>query len=236
MKRLTLFAVAVLAVALVGGCSHPWLDNPQAASSANSAASTSAPPFQPAGGKDAQSSGSLMSRTSPATTVTVPAGTPLTVRLQASVSSATAASGEEFDAVLDEPLVIDGKTIADRGARVVGRVVAARESGRLHNSGYLRLTLASVNVNGKLVPVQTSSIALSGGAHKNRNLAMIGGGTGAGALIGGLAGGGKGALIGTMVGAGAGTGTAYATGKKDVALSAEHRLMFRLLQPINLRS
>ena len=164
--------------------------------------------------------------------LTVPAGTPVPVRLQTAVSSATARPGEHFGAVLDEPLIIDGRTVAERGAAVVGRVVQSRRSGRLHDSGYLRLTLASIAVNGKQVPVQASSVFLQGGSHKKRDLALIGGGAGAGTLIGGLAGGGKGALLGGLIGAGGGTGTAYATGKKDVGFGPERRLTFRLTQPL----
>ena len=40
--------------------------------------------------------------------------------------------------------------------------------------------------------------------YKNRKVKTIGGGAGAGALIGGLAGGGKGAAIGALIGAGGG--------------------------------
>jgi len=50
-----------------------------------------------------------------------------------------------------------------------------------------------------------------------------------------LAGGGKGALIGSMIGAAGGTGTAYATGKKDVGFSSERRLTFRLTQPLRMQ-
>lgn len=168
--------------------------------------------------------------------ITVPAGTVIAVRLQNTVSSATASPGESFDAVLDEPLVIKGQTVADRGAAVTGRVVEAKSSGRLHSSGYLRLTLASITIKGKAVPVQTSSLFAKGVNHNKRNAALIGGGAGAGALIGGLAGGGKGALIGGLVGAGAGTGGAYATGKKDVAFGVERRLSFRLTQSVTTQS
>jgi hypothetical protein len=166
--------------------------------------------------------------------VVIPSGTAITVRLQNAVSSATSRPGDEFAATLDQPIVIDGQTVAPEGAQVTGRVVAARRSGRLSHPGYLRIALASVNVNGKVVPVQSSSVMVAGGSHKRRNLAWIGGGAGGGALIGALAGGGSGALIGSAIGAAGGTTTAYATGKKDVGFGTERRLTFRLTRPVTI--
>ncbi len=164
----------------------------------------------------------------------VPKGTPIYVRLDQTISSTTAQAGEHFSAVLDEPLEVDGQTVVPQGTKVNGQVVAASESGRLHNAGYLRLTLSSLMLNGKEVAIQTSSIFVKGGSYKNRNLAYIGGGAGGGALLGSLIGGGKGALIGSAIGAAGGTTAAYATGKKEVGFSAERRIGFRLAEPLSI--
>jgi hypothetical protein len=243
MKRISFIFASVLLVMAMVGCGSKTGPNaadqnqPSTTTVAQNQASNDSMPFSkhddgngapPFSKRDKDDSKSSLVPNA----VTVPAGTPVSVRLQQSVSSASSNAGDSFQATLDEPLVINGQTVAPRGAAAVGKVVQAKSSGRLHDSGYIRLTLASIEINGKQVPVQASSIFVKGANHNKRNLAMIGGGAGAGALIGGLTGGGKGALLGSAIGAGAGTGGAYATGKKDVGFGAERKLTFRLLQPV----
>lgn len=241
MKQLRLLGmVPLLAVSLLVACGRGPLSGPAQAAGpdqpAPAADATSQPaPFSKPSGEGASASHLLSPSKVVPSTLTVPAGTPLVVRLQATLSSASAEPGQEFDAVLEEPLVVDGQTVVARGTPVIGRVVAARHSGHLSNSGYIRLALASVEISGKQVPVQTSSVFAAGGAHKNRNLAWIGGSTGGGAIIGALAGGGKGAAIGSLIGAAGGTTAAYATGRKDVGFAAERTLSFRLTQPLSVR-
>jgi hypothetical protein len=164
----------------------------------------------------------------------IPSGTAVYVRLQETISSRTAQAGQSFSAVLDEPLLVNGQTVAPEGAEIKGRIVAARESGQLRDAGYLRLTLASITLGGKDMPLQTSSVFVEGGSFNKRNFAYIGGGAGGGALIGALAAGGRGALVGTALGAAGGTAAAYATGKKEVGFLAERRLGFRLTQPLDV--
>jgi len=87
---------------------------------------------------------------------------------------------------------------------------------------------------GRAVPIATSLDTRTSEAHKKRNIELIGGGAGVGALIGGLVGGGKGAAIGAGAGAAAGTGGAALTGEKNIEIPAETVFTFRLKAPAEL--
>jgi len=164
----------------------------------------------------------------------LPTGTPITVRLQQRLSSATAVPSERFAAVVDEPIMVGDQIVVPVGAVVEGHVTVARRSGRLRHPGELGLTLDRVTVGQQIITLTTSRVVARGRSHKKRNWGWIGGGTGGGAVIGALAAGGKGALIGSGIGAAAGTTTALVTGKKDVVFGSERRLTFRLNQDISM--
>ncbi|HKV03628.1 MAG TPA: hypothetical protein VJO53_00830 [Candidatus Acidoferrales bacterium] len=170
--------------------------------------------------------------------VTVPDLTAIHVTLNNTVASNQSRPGDHFEATVSQPIVVDGKTVIPEGAQATGLVVDAHHSGRLRGRARLQLALETVRVNGSSYQIHTASDVRVGGKHKKRNLVLIGGGAGGGALIGAIAAGGKGALIGGPVGAGAGTAVAFFTGKKDVRLRAETPLTFRLAQPvaINVKS
>ncbi len=237
MKRTFVAFLVIAVLALMSACGH-MPDNSQANADSNTVAA--AAPDAAADGKlpfskSGDSKGGFFSKEA-IEPLTVPSGTPVTVRMQTGVSSATNNAGDRFDAVLDAPLVVNGKTVAPAGAPVTGKVVAARRSGHLKDPGMIQIALSSITIENKAMPVSSSSVVAKGASHQKRNLAIIGGSTGGGALLGGLMGGGKGALIGGAVGAAGGTTAAYATGKKDVGFGAERRLTFRLTQPITVRS
>src|SRR5579864_4873279 len=166
---------------------------------------------------------------------TIPYGAKITVRLDAGINSRTAKTGQTFHARLAQNLIVNGKTIADAGAPVKGKVTHAKPSGRLHAPGELTLRLTSVEIKGKAVPIATTAYRAKGKSHTKGNVEKIGGGAAAGALIGGLAGGGKGALIGTAAGAGAGTGVAAATGKEEASIPAESALTFAITTAATLK-
>jgi hypothetical protein len=157
---------------------------------------------------------------------TIPAGTHITVRMNQELKSGKAQTGQHFHATLARDLVVHGRKIAPAGTPVRGKVTYAKSSGRLHDPGQISIRLTSLQLKGRTIALSTGKYHVEGKSHTKSNVTKIGGGTAAGALIGGLAGGGKGALIGAGAGAAAGTGVAAATGKEEAVIPAEKILTF----------
>ena len=165
----------------------------------------------------------------------VPADTVIAVVLDQTISSKTAQAGDKFTATIESPVEIESKLAIPKGARADGVVRDAKAAGRFKGGATLVLELTSITVAGRDYDVQTSSAARSSKGKGKRTAAMVGGGAAGGAAIGGIAGGGKGAAIGALIGAAAGTGGAGLTGNRDITLSAETPLDFKLLQPVKIR-
>ena len=166
----------------------------------------------------------LLALISTMSAATIPAGTPVSVRISTSLNSGTNHTGDTWDGTLANDIVVGGRTIAKRGDPVRGKVTLAKSSGRLHAPGQLSLRLTSINGEA----VSSTRVGRTGKGHMKSNVTKIGGGAAAGAVIGAIAGGGKGAAIGTLAGGAAGTGVAAYTGKEEAKIASESVLNFTI--------
>jgi len=197
------------------------------------AAELSPPPAQAAAPARTQAAAPPPAKRAPAN-ITIPAGTRLTVRLIEAVDTAKNKEGDTFRASLDEPVVIENKTVIPKNANVSTRLVSAKSAGRFAGSSAVVLVLSTVRIGGKTYEVETGEFTKQAASRGRKSAAVIGGTAAAGALIGALAGGGKGAAIGAAAGAGAGTGVQALSKGEQIKLPAETLLEFQLKAPVTV--
>jgi hypothetical protein len=166
--------------------------------------------------------------------VVIPAGTRVTVRTTSAISSETAASGDTFSGSLEEPIRVDGKEVAPRGAIVDGVVAESDEGGRVKGVASLSLRLTHIRLGGRKVAVQSSLFTKAAPATKKKDAVKVGIGAGIGAAIGAIAGGGKGAAVGAASGGAAGTGLVLATRGEPAVVASESILSFRLTSGVTV--
>lgn len=170
-----------------------------------------------------------------AKTITIPAGTVVNVRLMEKLSSGIQTNGDAFLATMDQPLIIDGLVIAERGSKVEGVVVEATPSGRVKGRASLGLELKKFHSSdGQYVAIATDTFRKEAESSAKSDAAKVGAAAGIGAAIGAIAGGGKGAAIGAAIGGGAGGGGVLATRGKPAELAAETQLSFRIATDVQV--
>jgi hypothetical protein len=170
-----------------------------------------------------------------ARSITIPDGTLLNVSLSERVSSDAHVQGDTFSAVLTEPVIVEGLVIAEKNARVSGKVVDAQRAGKV--KGLARLTLELTHLitsDDQRIAIHTAQFVKQADHSKKEDAKKVGIGAAVGAAIGAIAGGGKGAAIGAGAGAGAGAGSVLLTRGEEAELPVETRLSFRLTQDVKL--
>lgn len=159
--------------------------------------------------------------------IEIPADTSIGVRMIDEIDSAKAKQGDRFRASLSQALVINGQTVADRGADAVVQLVEEKEAGKLTGTTELKVELVSLTIGGKPVDLTTDAFTKESGSRGKQTATRSAIGAGLGAVIGAIAGGGKGAAIGAGAGAGAGVGTQVITKGQRITIPSETLLTFR---------
>ena len=166
--------------------------------------------------------------------MSLPTGSPVYVRLISSISSKHLVPGAPFEASLDAPLEVNGIMIAERGAKVEGRI--SESDAKVAGQSRLAFQLTRImTADGKTLDIQTNTIAMTGGTSYGKNAAKVAAMAGVGAALGGLAGG-RGLVIGSVMGATAGVRLAMNSRAKATTVASETRLEFHLIAPVTFNS
>jgi hypothetical protein len=176
------------AIALIPGCGHPNAPGTETAAGSSSINANQNLPFhqspdhaseadsaRPAVPPDGQQENGTPFH-SPSRGRSLPAGTLITIQIETSLSIAHVNAGDPFTASVAGPLMIAGDTLIERGTPVSGRVESAQppagRPGLSPDPGYVRLTLNTMTVDGRVLSLQTSSLFARGTletSHSSKN-------------------------------------------------------------------
>jgi uncharacterized protein YfiM (DUF2279 family) len=201
----------------------PLNDHPAQRASSKSASKTSAKPATKAASKVA----------------TLASGTAISAKFDDGISSRTHKAGQKLTGtVASDVKDKNGRVVIPAGAKVHLTIAAIHESeNKGDKTGKLLLTPTMVVIAGHSYPLKGSAIALDRSLKDRKtnggDLAKVGVGAGAGALLGTAVSGGstKGAIIGGVAGAAVGTQRAIQTQDRDVVVPAGSRLKVTLGAP-----
>jgi hypothetical protein len=180
-------------------------------------------------------------------TYSLPQNQNFRLRMNQTVSSATARTGDKFTATVVTPVYASGVEVVPAGATVEGHVASVVSARSRSRQGQLSLAFDTLvlpdgtkkQLNGELTDLQDEKggdvdgeSGVSGRSSDNRNVGYIGGGGVGGAVLGGAIGGGKGAAIGGLIGAGAGVAGVMLQKGHEAVIKGGSELGMVTTQPI----
>jgi hypothetical protein len=167
--------------------------------------------------------------------LTIKPGTYVTVRMNQWLSSDRNQQGDTFTATLDQPVIVDGIVVAQRGQTVYGRVNEAQKAGRVEGTSRLGVQLTQLTlVDGDQAAVQSQMVTRNGQTSVGRDAAAIGVTTGLGAAIGAGVNGGVGAGVGAGAGAVVGILGVLLTRGRPTVIYPESVLTFQTTAPVEI--
>jgi hypothetical protein len=174
---------------------------------------------------------------------TLAAGTAIAAKFDSPVSSRTHKAGQQITGtVASDVKDKSGHVVIPAGSKVLVNITAIHESeNKSDKTGKLVLTPVKVVIKGRSYPVSGSATALDRMLKDRKtnggDLAKVGVGVGAGALLGTAVSGGstKGAVIGGVVGGAVGAQRAVETQDRDVVVPVGSRLKVTLASTFRRR-
>jgi len=164
----------------------------------------------------------------------LPQGTELQVRFTQPLSSSKNKTGESFQALVDQDVVVNGRKVILKGSQVQGLLVEVKGSGRVRGRAKMSFKLVSLTVGSQTIKIETNTLDIEAEGTGRRDAGRMIATSGMGAVIGAIAGGGSGAAKGAAIGAGVGVGATLLTKGKEVEFPVEQLFSFTLAEQAEL--
>lgn len=171
--------------------------------------------------------------------VEVASGTVLTATLDQELTTKASSEGDPVTATVTAPVTGEGGAVlVPAGAKLHGEVTGVRDEGDRERPAYLAIRFDRLETRGSTVSLDSARLIEANPAVESEThdeVAKIGGGAAAGALLGGLISGeAEGAVAGGLVGAVAGTAVTLGTAHQHAYLPRGSRVRVELRRPIEV--
>jgi hypothetical protein len=173
------------------------------------------------------------STTTRSTSIEIPAGTEVDVRLQNSLNSGTAQVEDRFEGTTLVDLNVNGRIVIPAGSVMRGVVTAVEPATRTNRTARMTVSFDQVAVDGRTYPLRGTVTQAIEGEGIRGEVGRTGAGAAVGGLLGAVLGGAKGAVLGAVIGAG---GTIAATEGKEVELPQGTVLRVRIDAPVLIQT
>lgn len=180
------------------------------------------------------------------TIYTLPVGTVIRVKMDSDISSKNATVGDTFTTTVIGPVFVRNVEIIPSDTVIEGKITKVVRAGKKGNAGILGVKFETIRfpnkeirqIDGQIATIkdeeEISEESIEGNDAKLETATMIGGGAGAGALIGAIIDGKTGALIGAAIGAGAGGIGALANKGNEAVIKANAEISVKLNKEVSL--
>lgn len=167
--------------------------------------------------------------------VTVGPDSVVGLRIETTVSSATAEVEDRVEARTTRDVLAGDLVAIPAGTQLRGSVVEVDRGSRLKGGARLGVRFHTVVLDdGTELPLRTETIYREGASQSDKSAAKIGGAAVGGAILGAILGGGKGAAIGAAAGAGGGTAAAMSQRVDPAVLRAGSNVTVRLTELLTI--